>query len=926
MQLTSIPNSLRVQQWSISFFCLVLLCAMAQQALPRAIGDIHYIRNAGQLEQNEVLFYAQTGQKNLYLQRDRVIFQCRSSLGDSSGLYYRYDLQLEGMSPNARIEAGQSSGARHHFYQGHNIADAVTDVASYHEVIYKEVYPHIDLVCYSEGSHFKYDFIVHPGGNPGDIRLRLRHDSLATLHTGAEIALETPIGSVKMAAPYTYQGSASCEIASSYTIGTSGSFGFRVADYDPTADLVIDPTVSWGRLWGGDGADEALGLAIDPQGNIYQSGATSSASFPGSVGLGSGYSGTYAHLSKYAPDGTLLWSIVMGSNGNDASATDVETDQSGYVYLCGYTDASASFPTTNGSYADNGYDCFGAKLDANGVIQWSIPYGGGQEDKALGLTLDNAQNVTYTGYTEAYCTNYSPPSFCDPDFPATTDQRYNSNQTAYPNHDNTDLIAVSFTNTGTLRWATQLGNDEKITSCSQLEEYGSDLVADANNNLHISGKCVIQGNYGDHFDNAWHSAGATNQSHGAWLVSLNTDGTYRGMVTMPMVKTSSCNNYAEGTDIMLNASGEPIITGYYDRGTGGNQPWVTTSYSLSEYSNAFAIKFGDSASHVWDIEWGLDYGNESIPYSSEDVQSHAIAPTDDGGFIITGLVRTLSASSSQVDPEFTINTWAGTPSTINQNDVFVAKFQESGTTTSMDWSFKYAGAYDDHAYALAVDECDIYVAGVTNASYTGSITQVVLPNTTTSYSSAASPTTSEAFLLHFECDLSQSASSTSNNTLGCDNCISSFAPYPSSTYVLSAWVREEGGTDLSEFTHAQIELDFAGAGTLGPYSASGPVIDGWQRIEQEFTIPASASELTVELINTSSSDDVFFDDIRFFPVDGNMKSYVYDPFTQRLMAELDENNYAIYYEYDKEGKLVRVKRETERGIQTIQETRNNMAQ
>ena len=53
-----------------------------------------------------------------------------------------------------------------------------------------------------------------------------------------------------------------------------------------------------------------------------------------------------------------------------------------------------------------------------------------------------------------------------------------------------------------------------------------------------------------------------------------------------------------------------------------------------------------------------------------------------------------------------------------------------------------------------------------------------------------------------------------------------------------------------------------------------------------------------------------------------MKSYVYDPVSLRLMAELDENNYAAFYEYDDDGTLIRVKKETEKGIMTIKETRS----
>ncbi|WP_179008686.1 hypothetical protein [Winogradskyella forsetii] len=84
-----------------------------------------------------------------------------------------------------------------------------------------------------------------------------------------------------------------------------------------------------------------------------------------------------------------------------------------------------------------------------------------------------------------------------------------------------------------------------------------------------------------------------------------------------------------------------------------------------------------------------------------------------------------------------------------------------------------------------------------------------------------------------------------------------------------------------------------------------------------------------EVLNPTAPEtdrvDVFYDDIRIHPFNGNMKSFVYDPITQRLMAELDENNYATMYEYDEEGGLIRVKKETEKGVFTIQETRSKSA-
>jgi hypothetical protein len=54
-----------------------------------------------------------------------------------------------------------------------------------------------------------------------------------------------------------------------------------------------------------------------------------------------------------------------------------------------------------------------------------------------------------------------------------------------------------------------------------------------------------------------------------------------------------------------------------------------------------------------------------------------------------------------------------------------------------------------------------------------------------------------------------------------------------------------------------------------------------------------------------------------------MKSYVYDPISLRLVAELDANNYASFYEYDAEGTLVRTKAETKEGVKTINEMRSS---
>ncbi len=146
----------------------------------------------------------------------------------------------------------------------------------------------------------------------------------------------------------------------------------------------------------------------------------------------------------------------------------------------------------------------------------------------------------------------------------------------------------------------------------------------------------------------------------------------------------------------------------------------------------------------------------------------------------------------------------------------------------------------------------------------------------------------------------------------------SFKPQPGK-YIISGWVKEASDQQkLNYNSQIQIEID----GVSVDFNPNGQIIDGWQKIEGEFDIPQNSIALKV-VLNCNSQEECYFDDIRVYPAQGNMKSFVYDPDTKKLMAELDENNYATFYEYDAEGGLVRVKKETEKGVFTIQETRSS---
>ena len=163
----------------------------------------------------------------------------------------------------------------------------------------------------------------------------------------------------------------------------------------------------------------------------------------------------------------------------------------------------------------------------------------------------------------------------------------------------------------------------------------------------------------------------------------------------------------------------------------------------------------------------------------------------------------------------------------------------------------------------------------------------------------------------------------------CSDCLS-FQPIPGKEYMLSAWVKEESAIQLKTYEHAVINIIFysdVDASELRKISsikltASGDIIDEWQRITSKFLIPEFTKTISIELENNSNGVAAYYDDIRIHPLDGSIKTFVYDSETFKLMSELDENNYATFYEYDNEGGLVRIKKETSKGIKTIQETRS----
>lgn len=148
-------------------------------------------------------------------------------------------------------------------------------------------------------------------------------------------------------------------------------------------------------------------------------------------------------------------------------------------------------------------------------------------------------------------------------------------------------------------------------------------------------------------------------------------------------------------------------------------------------------------------------------------------------------------------------------------------------------------------------------------------------------------------------------------------------------YIISYWVKD-APNGLNQFFsffdrgYIDVGFDCKALNSVKSNIVKGNPIEGWERDFFEFEIPQNAN--LFKLIFMPNSNGSYFDDIRIFPSDGNMKSYIYDPITLRFTAELDENNFATFYDYDEQGQLIRIRKETDRGIMTIKESRTSLKQ
>lgn len=155
------------------------------------------------------------------------------------------------------------------------------------------------------------------------------------------------------------------------------------------------------------------------------------------------------------------------------------------------------------------------------------------------------------------------------------------------------------------------------------------------------------------------------------------------------------------------------------------------------------------------------------------------------------------------------------------------------------------------------------------------------------------------------------------------------------TYEVSLWVSVPDAKTY-DYTLANVHpvikvYNSAGALVQPPVTLNptGEIIEGWQKVEGSFDIPLGGGNISITLSGATYNSilkTAYYDDIRIYPKDGSIQTFVFNPLNLKLAAKLDENNYATFYYYNDQGELFLIKRETNKGRVTVQEVRKHITE
>ncbi len=155
-----------------------------------------------------------------------------------------YKINWLNANPDVKVTEEEKQPYYSNFFIGNEPGKWQSNVGSYRTVNYKNIYPDIDFKLYSEATSLKTDYIIHKNGKVTDLRFRYDGVDAMSIEKDGKLKLTTSINTIYEYKPYAYQiiNGVQKEVVCNYQLQNT-TLTFELPDgYDPSADLIIDPT------------------------------------------------------------------------------------------------------------------------------------------------------------------------------------------------------------------------------------------------------------------------------------------------------------------------------------------------------------------------------------------------------------------------------------------------------------------------------------------------------------------------------------------------------------------------------------------------------------------------------------------------------------------------------------------------------------
>ncbi|MFX0102070.1 MAG: SBBP repeat-containing protein [Candidatus Hodarchaeota archaeon] len=615
-----------------------------------------FIENNGQYNDDSLKYYYKGEQNSVYFYKSKVSFGIFDTQLNET-------ISIDITCPNSNLvePAGRKQNAHKiNIFKGDF---KCTDITTWNEIWYDNLYPGIDLRYYHSDQGLKYDFQVNPGSNPNDINIQIDgpinlivEDDLVSIqsdYSNSVIYLED-------SGLYVFQMNPNLEKIEAIfkdIIDGQNSYTFKIKNYDSRSTLIIDPVwLHFSTYLGGNDSDEGRDITVDTQGNCYVTGYTYSDNFPILNENQTRQQNRDVFVTKINSTGNgLVYSTFIGGTQYDRGSA-IFVDDSGSAYITGET-YSSDFPFENPYQTYNASaDAFVVKLSPSGnVIEYCTCLGTNMMDYGYGIAVDGSGNCYVSGQTGAA------------GFPVTLN-RYQTHQGG------TDAFVTKLNATGNgLLFSTYIGGNNT--------DYCSGIDFDQSGNCYIIGYTLSS-----NFPLVNELQNVTGGGYDIFVTKLNSSGD--GLVYSSKIGGDAAEY---GRDIVVDTSGNCYVTGNTDS---SNFPTVNPYQTDQPSMDVIAFKLNATGNGLL---YSTYIGGDDYDYAQ------ACAIDDLGNCYIAG-----DTESSNFPLNHSLQS-------LNTRDAFVLKLNTSGN--GVVYSTLLGGDGNSYGRGIAVDDDNnAYITGYTTGS------------------------------------------------------------------------------------------------------------------------------------------------------------------------------------------------------------------